>query len=275
MSKRAAIAQEPDPAREEARKGARRMADVTPETLARLNAGEIESVTLAEMLCVDFAVLLRVVSPKAAAKVPAPLAGGEGGLGITRRMEMVADALIEAHGADAIDLCASHRSDLVRGWGAYVIGRLDAGKGKPTLKQRLALVRPLADDANPGVREWAWIGMRPRLASALDEGFELLRPWTASASPNIRRYASEITRPRGVWCAHLDALKREPAGGLVLLEPLRADPTKYVQDSVANWLNDASKSEPAWVRSVCKRWLRESACRETERICRRALRSID
>lgn len=251
------------------------MADVPAETLARLNAGEIESVTLAEMLCVDFAALLRVVSPKAASKVPSPLAGGEGGLGITKRMELVADALIQTHGAEAIELCIGHRSDLVRGWGAYVIGRLEDAKGKPALKQRLGWVRPLADDANPGVREWAWIGMRPRIAAALDESFELLGPWTASASANIRRYASEITRPRGVWCAHLNELKREPARGLAILEPMRADPTKYVQDSVANWLNDASKSDPAWVRGVCKRWLRESACLETERICRRALRSID
>lgn len=246
------------------------MADVDAATLARLNAGEIESVTLAEILSVDFAALLRTVSPRAAKQVPSPLAGGEGGLGVTRRMEMVASALVGTHGHEAIDLCIGHPSDSVRGWAAYAIGHIDG----LSLKKRLSLIRPLADDPNSGVREWAWIGLRPRVAADLDQALELLLPWTIARSANIRRYASEITRPRGVWCAHLDTLKRDPKPGLAILEPLNADPTKYVQDSVANWLNDASKSNPAWVQRVCAAWLRKSPTRETERICRRALRSI-
>lgn len=246
------------------------MADVDTATLARLNAGEIESATLAELLSVDFAALLRTLSPKAAKLVPPTLAGGEGGLGITKRMEMVARALIDTHGRETIDICIAHPSDSVRGWACYAIGSIE---GLP-LKKRLALIKPLADDPNSGVREWAWIGLRPRIAEALDESFDLLLPWTASKSPNIRRYASEITRPRGVWCAHLDTLKRNPAPGLPILQPLNADPTKYVQDSVANWLNDASKSNPAWVKKVCAAWLKQSPTRETERICRRAMRTI-
>lgn len=247
------------------------MADVDRATLRALNAGEMESATLAEILSVDFSALCRVVSPVAAMRLPRTLAGGEGGLGITRRMEMVADALIACHGREAVAMCIGHRSDSVRGWGAYVIGRLEG----VTLKKRLAMIRPLADDPNSGVREWAWIGVRPRVASELDRAFEILTPWTSERSANLRRYASEITRPRGVWCAHLDVLKRDPSPGLALLEPLRADGTKYVQDSVANWLNDASKSQPAWVKRVCARWSKESGTRETERICRRAMRTME
>lgn len=252
------------------RKGARRMADVDAKTLKALNAGEIESATLAEILSVDFAALARVVSPEAAARLPRALAGGEGGLGITRRMEMVADALIGVHGLEAVEMCIGHRSDSVRGWAAYAIGRAEG----LTLKRRLAMIRALADDPNSGVREWAWIGVRPRVAAELDQAFELLAPWTSAKSANIRRYASEITRPRGVWCAHLDVLKADPSPGLRLLEPLRTDGTKYVQDSVANWLNDASKSRPEWVKKVCARWTKESPTRETERICRRAMRTM-
>ncbi len=266
MAKRSEKAATPAPAR----KGARRMADVDARTLKALNAGEMESATLAEILSVDFAALARVVSPRAAKKLPPTLAGGEGGLGITKRMEMVADALIGVHGAEAVEMCIGHRSDSVRGWAAYVVGRAEG----LTLKRRLAMIRPLADDPNSGVREWAWIGVRPRVAAELELAFELLDPWTGSKSANIRRYASEITRPRGVWCAHLDVLKADPLPGLRLLEPLRADGTKYVQDSVANWLNDASKSKPEWVKKVCARWGKESPSRETERICRRAMRTM-
>lgn len=247
------------------------MADVDARTLKALNAGEVEAATLAEILSVDFAKLCRVVSPEAARNLPRTLAGGEGGLGITKRMEMVAHALLDAHGHDAIDMCIAHPSDSVRGWACYAIGAADG----LTLRKRLSLIKPLADDPNSGVREWAWIGLRPRIAASLDESLDLLLPWTASKSPSIRRYASEITRPRGVWCAHLDTLKRNPAPGLPILQPLNADPTKYVQDSVANWLNDASKSNPEWVRTVCAAWLKQSPTRQTERICRRAMRTIE
>ena len=77
-----------------------------------------------------------------------------------------------------------------------------------------------------------------------------------------------------MWCGHLPELKEFPEPALELLETLRADPSKYVQDSVANWLNDASKSRPDWVKAVTRRWVKESATDHTQRIVRRALRSL-
>ena len=61
---------------------------------------------------------------------------------------------------------------------------------------------------------------------------------------------------------------------MALLEPVRSDPERYVQNAVANWLNDASKSRPDWVRGVCERWERESPTRETAWIVRRGLRTL-
>ncbi len=92
--------------------------------------------------------------------------------------------------------------------------------------------------------------------------------------PNIRRCATEATRPRGVWSAHIEALKQSPELGLGILEPVRSDPSRYVQRSVANWLNDASKSRPDWVREVCQRWTEESPTTETAWTVNHALRTL-
>ncbi|MGJ7583294.1 hypothetical protein ACSFA3_24340 [Variovorax sp. RHLX14] len=108
----------------------------------------------------------------------------------------------------------------------------------------------------------------------LDEALALLQPWVSDANPNIRRFASELTRPRGVWCAQIDALKTEPWRALPLIEPLRADPSRYVQNSVANWLNDASKSQGEWVDKLCARWVAESDMAETRYIAKRAMRTL-
>jgi 3-methyladenine DNA glycosylase AlkC len=142
------------------------------------------------------------------------------------------------------------------------------------LPAKLDALRRFAADPHFGVREIAWTAMRDEVAGAVDEAVALLRPWVLDPNENIRRFASELTRPRGVWCAHIEPLKAEPWRGLPLLEPLKADPSRYVQKSVANWLNDAAKTQPQWVDEVCDRWSRESKAASTQYIARRARRSI-
>ncbi|MGO3930097.1 HEAT repeat domain-containing protein [Rhodopseudomonas pseudopalustris] len=242
--------------------------DIAAERLAQLNAGA-EAATLTECLAVDFAVLMATILPDIGNDALAEIRNNAS-TGILRRMSLAASVITDRFGPAALEQIARHPSDTARGWACFMIGR----DGAMDLSARLTAIRPYADDPHFGVREWSWMAVRPHLSAELEAAIDLLAAWTADPSERIRRFASEAIRPRGVWCAHIGVLKQQPDIALPVLEPLRADPSVYVQDSVANWLNDASKDRPAWVQSLCARWSAESATPETARICKRALRSI-
>lgn len=246
-----------------------KVSDIPAERLALLNRGEVESAHLTECLAVDFALLAEAAFPDLKPSAVAQIREGKG-LGISRRMAETGALLRQELPEADWPRVAAHPSDTVRGWGCFLVGARPA----VDMADRLAAIRGLADDSHFGVREWVWMAVRPHLAADLARAVELLLPWTWEKSPYLRRFACEVLRPRGVWCAHIRALRDDPAIALPLLEPLRADPVRYVQDSVANWLNDASKDRPDRVREVCIRWGRESPCPETGYIVRRAMRSL-
>ena len=230
--------------------------------------GERESRMLAEITALDQAQLARHVFPALSDDVHAAIAAACQ-LGILKRMQTIAAILLDTLSPEDVTRCERHPSDTVRGWACFMIGARDL-----PLEARLAAIRSFADDAHFGVRERAWMAVRPHLAADLDRAIALLAPWARAPQAHIRRFACEALRPRGIWCAHIAALKDAPQRALPILEPLRADPERYVQDSVANWLNDAGKSRAAWVQDICRDWLRENASSATRYICRRALRNL-
>ena len=241
---------------------------IPADVLEELNAGTRSSANLAEGLAVDAGVLMRAAFPEIDPALSLPLSGG--GLSITKRMEAGGRILLDQLGLARLEEIITHESDTVRGWGCYLIGLAPA----LSLAERFDLARPLADDSHFGVREWVWMPLRSHIAADLRRAIKLLEPWVHEESPCLRRFATEATRPCGVWTNQLTELKEEPRLGLPLLKPLRADPEKYVQDSVSNWLNDAAKSQPAWVRDLIEGWADGCEDRHTLRICRRAVRSI-
>ena len=158
----------------------------------------------------------------------------------------------------------------MRGLSSYLIGEQEI-----SFKEKLKLSQTLADDNNSGVREWAWGAIRNDFSSNLEDNIKIITPWTINDKANIRRFASEMSRPRGVWCLHITKLRKDPKMGLKILEPLKSDPAKYVQLSVGNWLNDAGKDNPNWVIDLCSKWQKECNTKETAKICKRALRNLE
>jgi 3-methyladenine DNA glycosylase AlkC len=260
------------------RKGARSIKDIPADILRQLNHGDIETANLVECLAIDQPLLLdNLLAQTGRTQYSASVKDNMAGLKkktVNTLSEAIGCGLFAAatqNGDDEfLEIIAAHPSDLVRCWAAYAIGR-NAGLN---LGKTLERIRLFAKDAHFGVREVAWLAIRPRIAAQLEAGIAILARWSADSDLNIRRFASESTRPRGVWCAHIETLKQNPALGLPILEPLKSDPEKYVQDSVGNWLNDASKTQPEFVRALCAQWLAASPAKATEYIANRALRTV-
>lgn len=263
------------------RKGARKVCDIPAEVIELLHKGKLQTVNLTEWLAVDHLVLLEnVLDELSFGQESQPILQRLNDLSekkimklipaIAREWQLVLDCKSEVEQSRVFTALAQHRSDSVRCWAAYMIGLNQS----LSLSQKLTAIRPFAADDHFGVREISWMALRESVIAELRESIKFLESWVHDQDPNIRRFAIELTRPHGVWAKHITALKENPEIALPLLEPLKSDPAKYVQDSVSNWLNDASKSNPDWVLQLSEKWLISSDSKETKRIVTRATRSI-
>lgn len=84
-----------------------------------------------------------------------------------------------------------------------------------------------------------------------------LAVWATDPNEHVRRAVSEGTRPRLPWAARLPAFQRDPGPVIALLDLLKDDPSRYVQRSVANNLNDISKDSPEAFYATISRWQTE------------------
>lgn len=195
------------------------------------------------------------------------------GYGILERLAKVSSA-ITAVVADLDNpsflAIAHHRSDAVRQWATYSV---NDPRRSMSLRDRLKLTLSFAADPHMSVRECAWMAFRPFLMSHLEEGLELLTTTAQAADFRQRRFAVEVSRPRSVWGKHCEALKRRPEMARPLLEQLRREDARYVQLSVGNWINDASKTRPAWAEALCADWAREGN-KGTDSMVKRGLRTL-
>ncbi len=259
------------------RKGARKSQDIPKDVLALLNKGEIPTVNLTEWLAVDQTELIKNAFPKIGLKdsiEPITKAIEQQKKPSTMSsIKLIGLSLYQHCGnslASIIGLLSNHESDTIRCYATYLI----ALNTDLTISEKLEQSRKLIADKHFGVREIVWMALRPEIEKNLSESIHILSKWTNDSDQNIRRFTTESTRPRGVWCKHIETLKENPEQALPILEPLKSDKSKYVQDSIGNWLNDASKSNPDFVIGLYKKWKSESPTAETEKILKRALRTI-
>lgn len=262
------------------RKGSRKAKDIPTKVMKLLNQGRIPTVNLTEWLAVNQVKLINNTFPEIGLKDSLAniiLAVNKQKKPSTMSsikiigLNLYENCLESKSLATTIEMLSTHQSDTIRCYAAYLISL----NTELTILEKLQQSRNLIADKHFGVREIVWMALRPEIEKNLEKSIEYLSKWTNESDENIRRFATESIRPRGVWCKHIERLKEKPELALPILEKLKSDKSKYVQLSVGNWLNDASKSQPDFVIRLCKKWKIESPTEETYKIIKRAMRTIE
>ncbi|WP_195269881.1 DNA alkylation repair protein [Eubacterium sp. 1001713B170207_170306_E7] len=96
--------------------------------------------------------------------------------------------------------------------------------------------------------------------------------WAGHDNAHVRRLASEGCRPQLPWGQALPRFKEDPEPVLAILERLKADPSLYVRKSVANNLNDISKTHPDRVAGLARKWYGQN--RHTDWIVKHGCRTL-
>ncbi len=126
--------------------------------------------------------------------------------------------------------------------GEYVVRN---GQAKPHVKLSLQTLKQITQrfSMEDAIRAFIRAHQEPTMAT--------LATWANDKNYHVRRLVSEGTRPRLPWSGRLSLAVTEP---LPLLDTLHADKTRYVTRSVANHLNDISKTDPDVVLKTLKKW---------------------
>lgn len=115
--------------------------------------------------------------------------------------------------------------------------------------------------------------IRPYLEMYPDKTLGVMLEWSEAESFHIRRLSSEGVRPRLPWAKKLDQFIDNPKPIIPILDNLKDDPSKYVQKSAANCLNDILKDNPGIGMEVVEEW-RENLTKERRWIIKHSLRNL-
>ena len=96
--------------------------------------------------------------------------------------------------------------------------------------------------------------VRPFIIKHEKKMMKQMYAWSKHENEHIRRLSSEGCRPQLPWGQSLVKYKKDPTPILPILEQLKADPSLYVRRSVANNINDISKTNPDLVIQLAKDW---------------------
>ena len=118
----------------------------------------------------------------------------------------------------------------------------------------------------------AEIAVRPFIIKHEERMMAQMYIWAKHENELVRRLACEGCRPALPWAPALNSFKKDPTPILPILEQLKADPSLHVRKSVANNLNDISKTHPDLILRIAKDWYGENEY--TDWIVKNACRTL-
>lgn len=118
----------------------------------------------------------------------------------------------------------------------------------------------------------AEFAVRGFINQAPEKAKSFLLGWSKSENEHLRRLASEGVRPKLPWAEHIQWIAENPDWVLPIIQSLKADKSRYVQKSVANLINDFSKTKPEWVMELLAKWNLTNP--ESRWIAKHALRTL-
>ncbi|MCX4190016.1 DNA alkylation repair protein [Methylophaga sp. OBS3] len=139
------------------------------------------------------------------------------------------------------------------GWESYIAWPIITYAGKAGIKTPEIALPVLGVLTSLFTAEFA---VRLYINEYFDISYQHMLAWAESDDLHKRRLASEGLRPRLPWGTRLDNIPLDKA--LELLALLRDDDSLYVRKSVANHLNDLSKSHPEKILQLCREWQKDA-----------------
>ncbi len=115
--------------------------------------------------------------------------------------------------------------------------------------------------------------IRPFLDHHEEKTLAYMHRWARDENVHVRRLVSEGSRPRLPLSSPLRKFKADPGPVLDLLDLLKNEPTRLVQRSIANNLNDISKDNPDHVVTFLEDWKAQGVM-DYEWIANHALRTL-
>lgn len=191
-------------------------------------------------------------------------------LELKERVNLVADRLADELPDDyptALSIVMQAAAGGLDGWAAWPLCSFVERHGVDSPAESLEAMPVLT-------KLWTCeFAIRPFLNTHLGMTRDHLRRWVLDPDEAVRRLCSEGTRPLLPWGTRVPVLIDDPQIGIELLSALRHDDSEIVRRSVANHLNDITKSRPDLVVDLLDEWMSDSDPVD-ERMVSQALRTL-
>lgn len=197
------------------------------------------------------------------------------GLSLSDRTRLVRDALLRelppAYAQFEKKIRTALRKQSFTGWMIWPVSEALAvratAQGTAEFDSGLALLAELTP------RLTGEFAIRTFLDADLDRTLRTALEWTTHEDEHVRRLASEGTRPFLPWARRVTALTARPDATTDILDALYRDESEYVRRSVANHLNDLSRTDPEHVVEQARKWS-SAPDSNTPKLVRHALRTL-